>query len=186
MAWFSRTGPRLFTAMSAVLLAALLAACGFRLVGTQPLPFDSLYIDIPDSTRFGADLRRSIRAVSPHTQVLPAPQDAQARLQNLGLTRSQREMSLNPQGQVEEYELTLTFRFKLVDHTGEPIIADTTLTTTRDLPYDAQVVQAKHSEMDTLYHDMEASLVARIVRRLTAPDVRDALQRLQRARAALE
>jgi len=160
------------------LLAASLTACGFRLLGTQPLPFDSLYIDISDSTRFGADIRRSIRAVSPHTRLVEVVQDAQVRLQNLGLTRSQREMSLNPQGQVEEYELTLTFRFRVTDRNGELIIPDTTLAATRDMPYDAQVVQAKQSEMETLYQDMEHSLVSRILRRLTAPDVREAMARV--------
>jgi len=166
------------------LLAASLTACGFRLLGTQPLPFDSLYIDIPDTTRFGADIRRSIRAVSPHTRLVEVVQDAQVRLQNLGLTRSQREMSLNPQGQVEEYELTLTLRFRVTDRNGELIIPDTTLSATRDMPYDAQVVQAKQSEMETLYQDMEHSLVSRILRRLTAPDVHEAMARVVAENAA--
>jgi len=162
--------------------AMLLAACGFRLVGTAPLPFDTLYIDVPDTTRFGADIRRAVRAASPHTQIVDTPQTAQARLQNLALTRSQRELSLNPQGQVEEYELTLAFRFNVVDRDGELILADTTLAASRDMPYDAQVVQAKQSEMETLYQDIERSLVARILRRLTAPDVRAAVERLERQR----
>jgi len=169
---------RCLWALAAALLIASLTACGFRLLGSQPLPFESLYIDIPDASRFGADIRRSIRAVSPRTRLPEAVQDAQVRLQNLGLARSQREMSLNPQGQVEEYELTLTFRFRVSDANGEPIIPDTTLTATRDMPYDAQVVQAKQSEMEILYQDMEQSLVNRILRRLTAPDVHAAMQRL--------
>jgi len=177
----------LWTLWAACLVAssvASLTACGFRLVGTQPLPFDSLYIDISDATRFGADIRRSLRAVSPQTRLPEAVQDAQARLQNLGLTRSQREMSLNPQGQVEEYELTLTLRFRVTDRDGELIIPDTTLAATRDMPYDAQVVQAKQSEMETLYQDMEHSLVSRILRRLTAPDVHEAMVRVATDNAA--
>jgi len=173
---------RVFSRTLLTLLACLLAACGFRMVGTTPLAFESLYIDLPDTSRFGAEVRRSLRAASPHTRLVAVPDDAQVRLQNLGLTRSQRDVSLNPQGQVEEYELTLSFRFRVVNRAGDLIVPDTTLTTTRDLPYDAQLVQAKQSEMETLYQDMEHSLVNRILRRLTAPDVRAAMQRLDAER----
>ena len=40
----------------------LLAACGFALRGVTPLPFDTLYVGIADNTRFGADVRRALRA----------------------------------------------------------------------------------------------------------------------------
>jgi len=59
--FFNLSFARWFALLGAVML---LAACGFRLVGTTPLPFDTLYIDVPDTTRFGADIRRAVRAAS--------------------------------------------------------------------------------------------------------------------------
>jgi len=176
-------GARLRLAAVALLLLPALIACGFQMRGTTELPFDSLYIGIPDNTLFGADIRRSIRAASPGTVQTAVPQDAQVQLQNLGLTRDRREVSLSPQGRVEEYELSLTFTYRLIDRDGRILIPDTVLTTSRDLPYDDQVVQAKQGEMETLYRVMQRSLVDRIIRRLTAPDVREAAQRAQAARA---
>jgi len=177
-----RIGSRLRLTVAALLMSAL-TACGFQMRGTTELPFDSIYIGIPDNTLFGAEIRRSIRAVSPGTVQAAAPEDAQVRLQNLGLTRDRREVSLSPQGRVEEYELSLTFIYRLIDRDGRVLIPDTTLTVARDLPYDAQVVQAKQGEMEMLYQTMQRSLVDRIIRRLTAPDVREAARRADAARA---
>ena len=39
-------------------LAVLLSACGFQLRGTAALPFDTLYIDAPQSSIFAIQVRR--------------------------------------------------------------------------------------------------------------------------------
>jgi len=162
------------------LVLSLLAACGFKLKGTAELPFDTLSLTIPENSQFGADLRRAIRASSPHTRILPNEPTVQgqkpsydAQLQQVAMTRTSREVSLNPQGRVEEFELTLTFIFRLVDSRGEIIVPDTTLTVVRELPYDDNVVQAKETEAETLFQQMQKSLVDRILRRISAPDVRE-------------
>jgi len=165
------------------LLLAGLTACSFHLRGATPLPFDSIYIGIPDNTQFGAEIRRSLRAVSPNTQQVADPKDAQVRLQNLVITRENRELSLNPQGHVEEYELTLSLRYLLIDRDGRVLVPETVLTASRDLPYDAQIVQAKQSEMETLYQNMESSMVDRIIRHLTSAEVRQAVVSAEAARA---
>jgi len=169
--------------MLALLLLVELAACGFRMRGVTPLPFDSIYIGIADNTLFGAEIRRGIRAISPDTVQTSRAEDAQVRLQELALTRDRREVSLDPQGQVEEYELSLTFSYRLIDRDGRVLIPDTALTASRDLPYDSQIVQAKQGEMEMLYESMQRGLVDRIIRRLSSPDVRDAFQRAEAAHA---
>ncbi|KAG1253722.1 hypothetical protein G6F65_017343 [Rhizopus arrhizus] len=79
-------------------LFMLLSACGFALRGVTPMPFDTLYVGIPDSTQFGADVRRSLRAASPNTKLVDTPKEAQAILQQVADTRTLREVSLNAQG----------------------------------------------------------------------------------------
>lgn len=110
----------------------------------------------------------------------------QAQLQQVSETRNARAVSLNAQGRVEEYELTLTFVFRLVNAKNEVILPDTVLTSVRELPFDDRVVQAKESEQATLFRDMQRSLVARIVRRLAAPDVKQRYEALQRFNQTLE
>jgi len=156
----------------ALLLA--LSACGFAMRGVTPLPFETLYIGIPDNTRFGADVRRALRATSPGTAQVDQPKAAQVQLQQVSLDREAREVSLNAQGRVEEYELVVRLVFRLVDANGRVLLPDTTLTAIRDVPYDDQIAQAKEGEMRNIYRDMQTSLVSRLVRRLTAPDVAEA------------
>jgi outer membrane lipopolysaccharide assembly protein LptE/RlpB len=46
----------------AAFVLALLVGCGFQLRGSYSLPFDSLYLAVPDHSVLGAQLRRTIRA----------------------------------------------------------------------------------------------------------------------------
>lgn len=157
-------------------LFMLLTACGFTLRGVTPLPFDTLYIGIPDNTLFGADVRRALRAASPNTKLVASPKEAQAILQQVANDRSLREVSLNAQGRVEEYELGINYTFRLIDDKGRALIPDTTLSIFREMPYDDQIVQAKQGQIETLYNSMQRDLVARLLRRMTAPEVRKAFE----------
>ncbi|NMK48319.1 LPS assembly lipoprotein LptE [Achromobacter sp. Bel] len=157
-------------------LFMLLSACGFALRGVTPMPFDTLYVGIPDNTQFGADVRRSLRAASPNTKLVDSPKEAQAILQQVSDSRTLREVSLNAQGRVEEYELGINYTFRLIDNKGRALIPDTTLSIFREMPYDDQVVQAKQGQIDTLYKSMQRDLVTRVLRRMTAPDVRRAFE----------
>lgn len=160
--------------LACIILGIVLSGCGFRLKGTTPLPFATLYTNISDNTAFGAQLRRSIVASSPATRIVPAAQDAEARLQQLANRRIRRELSIDASGHVEEYELILEFVFQLTDQRGHLILPPTTLRARRDVPYDPHAVQATRAEVDMIFEDMQQSMIARVLRRLSAPDVRQA------------
>ncbi|MBJ7264478.1 MAG: hypothetical protein JHC61_12505 [Burkholderiaceae bacterium] len=164
--------------LSLLLLAAALAACGFTLRGTTPLPFETLYLGVNENTAFGSWLKRSIQASSPGTRLVQSPREAQAIYVEVGNTRTLREVSLNAIGRVEQYELTVAYTFRVVDRQGRAYLPDTQLFSSRGVPYDDQVQQAKDEEHQRVYEDLEQGLIARIVRRLTAPDVRETASRL--------
>ena len=167
----------------------LVVGCGFKMQGSVPLPFKSLHITIPQNTQFGADVRRAIQAISPDTRLIELSDGttkqvrelAQARLEQLDETRQQRIVALNAQGKVEEFELTLKFTFRLVNAKDQVILPATTLTATRSMPFDERVVQAKEGEAATLFKDMQKSLVTRIVRRISAPDITQRWETLSKA-----
>lgn len=157
-------------------LFMLLSACGFALRGVTPMPFERLYVGIPDTTQFGADVRRALRAASPDTKLVDTPKEAQAILQQVADTRTLREVSLNAQGRVEAYELGINYTFRLIDAKGRALIPDTTLSIFREMPYDDQVVQAKQGQIETLFRAMQRDLVSRLLRRMTAPEVHKAFE----------
>ncbi|UOD49544.1 LPS-assembly lipoprotein LptE [Orrella daihaiensis] len=166
------SSPRALWLLAIAALMLAVSACGFKLQGSTPLPFDTLLMKVPENSAFGADLRRSIKAASPNTRLVEQPDIAyDAVLQQISETRDAREVSLNAQGRVEEYELTLTYTFNVTTPDGDIILPNTTLRVVRNLPFDDRVVQAKEGEEATLFEQMQASLVSRIVRRISAPDV---------------
>lgn len=181
-------------------MTVLLAGCGFRMQGVTPMPFDSLSITIPQNSQFGADVRRAIRAASPNTviieptvtpplapgekQVVDPKTVAQAKLEQVSEVRTSRIVALNAQGKPEEFELTLVYTFRLVNAKNQIILPDTTLSAARAMPFDERVVQAKETEAVTLYRDMQKSLVARMMRRLTAPDIKQRWDALNNSSSA--
>lgn len=154
------------------LLTLVLIGCGFRLQGHTPLPFDTLLLSVPENTAFGSDLRRAIIAASPRTRIVESSNEAyQAQFQQISETRTAREVSLNAQGRVEEYELTLTYSFRIISANKDIILPATTLVVQRNMPFDDRVVQAKEGEQATLFKQMQKSLISRIMRQISAPDV---------------
>ena len=175
------------------LMTLLLAGCGFKMQGATPMPFDSLAITIPQNSQFGADLRRAIRAASPGIVIIEpsAAQSGvktvpQAKLEQVSEFRNSRIVSLNARGKPEEFELTLVYTFRLVNAKNQIILPNTTLYAVRAMPFDERVVQAKEGEAATLYRDMQKSLVARMMRRLTAPDIKYRWDEIQASTPAEE
>jgi len=160
-------------------LSLVLSGCGFKLKGGSPLPFNTLYTNISLNSAFGAQLQRMLEANSPGLRFVAERDEAQATLIQLQNSRRTRDVALDPQGNVEEYQLNLVFRFELLDAQGKKILAPTTLTVTRYLPNDPDSVQAKESERASLYAAMEQDVIERLSRRLTAPDITERFEMLE-------
>jgi LPS-assembly lipoprotein len=100
------------------------------------------------------------------------------RLTQLGISQNLRDISLDAQGRVEEYELTLEFTFQLTDAYNRSVLEPTTLRAVRELPYDDTIVQAKQGEIEVTFENMRQSLVERILYIMSSPDVTETYQKL--------
>lgn len=170
---------RVVLATLALALSLLLSACGFALKQSHNLPFNTLYTNVAENSAFGAQLRRILLANSPNLRFVSSPELAQAQLIELEHNRSLRELSLDPNGHVEDYELQLRLQFTLVDDKGNALLAPSLLTITRDIPNNPETSAAKQIEIDSLFKDMELSLVDRLIRRLNSNEVQQAYERSQ-------
>lgn len=155
-------------------LCAVLAACGFHLKGATPVPFATIYTNISLDTEFGARLQRAILSNSPNTRFVDRRQEADAYLHQITDEQNLRQVSLDAEGRVEEYELELVFSFEVLDREGHLILAPTTLHSVRELPYNERIVQAKESEITRTFANMRNGLIDQILRRLSAPEVANA------------
>lgn len=164
--WLRRAG-----AIAVVAMVAGLAGCGFQLRGPRPMPFDSLYVAMPEASELGASLKRNIRAASPGTRVTDTVQEAQAVLTPLTDTREKIILSLNAAGRVREYQLKQRFGFKVHDGKGTDFVAPSEIVITRDITFNDADILAKESEEALIYRDMQNDLVQQILRRLQAGKV---------------
>lgn len=156
-------------ALISVMLALMLAACGFQLRGAQPLPFSSLYVPA-DSWETGALLKRNIRALN-STQLTETPQEAQAVFTLLGEAREKNILSLSGTGRVREYQLRYRLAFRVHDLKGKEFIAPTEVVLVRDISFSDERVLAKEQEEALLYRDMQNDMVQQLMRRLAAAKV---------------
>jgi LPS-assembly lipoprotein len=155
-------------ALASVVLALLLAACGFQLRGAQPLPFSSLYV--AENWELGAMLRRNIRSLG-STQLSASPQEAQAVFTLLGEAREKNILSLSATGRVREYQLRYRLAFKVHDLKGREFISPTEVVLVRDISFSDERVLAKEQEEVLLYRDMQNDMVQQVLRRMAAAKV---------------
>ena len=144
----------------------LLSACGFHLRGAYTLPYESLYIDLPDNSVLGAGLKRQIRA-SGGTRMPELKEEAQAIFLQITELRERQILSLSTSGRVREVRLRFRFAFRVVDPKGRDLVPTTGIELTRDLTYDDSAILAKDQDEQLLWRDMESDLVQQVLRRLS-------------------
>jgi len=157
-------------AIGALLLATLLAACGFQLRGSNGsynMPFQSIYLAFGETSPLGNELKRNLRAID-NVSVVTKPEGAQARFEVVSEARNKAILSLNNLGRVREYLLSYTLVFQVRDASGNLLLAPTEITLRRNLTFSEEAVLAKEGEEALLYRDMQSDLVQQIIRRLAA------------------
>jgi LPS-assembly lipoprotein len=146
------------------------AGCGFRLRGTPNFAFKSIYVNIPDGSAVGNDLKRALAANSA-LQVISDPQkmlQADVILDALADQREKTVIGSSSAGQVREFQLRLRFSFKLRTPQDKELIELAEILQQRDFSYNESAALAKEAEEALLYRDMQSDLVQQIMRRLAA------------------
>ena len=151
----------------ACLATGLLAACGFQLRGAYSLPFDRIYIALPESVELHAQLKRSITTGS-NARVIDLPKEAQATLLILADTNAKNILSLAATGQAREFQLVRNFTFRVIDARGRNWLPQTQIEIHRDISFSDNLVLSKDLEEALLWRDIQVDLVQQIMRRLAA------------------
>ena len=150
-----------------VLLAAIIAGCGFKLRGSSAnLPYKSMYIALPETADVRIWLQRYIRS-SGATEIVDNAKDAEAVFQQLQDSRVKTILTVNTQGRVTEYRLLLNYSFRVVDAKGRELVSANEISLSRDITYSDSNVLAKDLEEGLLWRDMNNDLVNQIMSRLS-------------------
>jgi len=166
-------------------LALLTAACGFQLRGQATLPFETLYVAIPEISLLGTELKRNIIAGT-RTRLVNDPARAQATLSVTAEDHSKTILSFDTAGRVREFQLRYRLSFRVHDARGRDYLPQSEIRLTRDISFNDAQVLAKEQEELLLFRDMQSDMVQQILRRLSAapaepvafePDSRNAAAR---------
>lgn len=152
---------------AAALSLTPLAGCGFRMRGSFDAPFKTLYLQMDDNSRIGAQIIRLLQAGS-SVKLVQSPNDAEAILELIKVSRSNNVLSYNDAGRAREYELTLSLTFRVSSPDGFDYMDATRLTTTRDMTYTETEFLSRDTEREFLYKDMEQDLLVQLVRLIEA------------------
>ena len=148
-------------------LAWLTSSCGFQMRGQATLPFETLYIAVPEISQLGIELKRNIIAGT-HTRLVNDPAQAQAILNVVSEERTKTILSFNTSGTVAEFQLRYRLSFRVSDARGRDYLPQSEIRLTRDVSFNDAQVLAKESEEVILYRDMQGDMVQQILRRLAA------------------
>ena len=153
--------------LAIVVLGLATAACGFQLRGHATLPFDTLYVAIPEISPMGTELKRHIIAGT-RTKLVGDPALAQAILSVAGEERNKTILSFDTAGRVREFQLRYRLAFRVHDARGRDYLPQSEIRITRDISYSDAQVLAKEQEELLLFRDMQSDMVRQILRRLAA------------------
>ena len=148
------------------LAGGLLAGCGFQLRQPPKLAFASIALTgfgrrSPLAEAFRLELERQVR-------VLDTPDKAEVVLQALSDVREKSVVASTSAAQVREFTLRLKFNFRAQTPGGRELIPRAELLLSRDMNYSETQALAKEVEEGELYREMEADVVAQVMRRLAA------------------
>ncbi len=159
---------RLRVAVAAVVV--LLAGCGFHLRGQGPLPpaLHQVYVDYHAGyTVLEPTLQKVLvaRLRARGAKVVDRPADDASVLNLYGVRQSERAVSIGPQAQTLEYELTVSTSFDL-KRRGETLIPRSSLSSAQSYTYTVGRLLSKEEERDRLSKGLQTDLADRILLRI--------------------
>ncbi|MCW5633451.1 MAG: hypothetical protein KIT17_08955 [Rubrivivax sp.] len=147
-------------------VAAGPAGCGFALRQPPRLPFRSLALTgFEPASPLAQDLRRQIGA---QVEVLADANKAEVVLHSLADQRQKSVVASTAAAQVRELQLRVRFEFRVATPDGRELMPRVRLLLTRDMSYSETFALAKEQEEAELFRDMQADIVAQVMRRLAS------------------
>ncbi|HEY6453266.1 MAG TPA: LPS assembly lipoprotein LptE [Steroidobacteraceae bacterium] len=155
--------------LPALVLAALLAGCGFHLQGAGPLPHSIalVRIDTADTeSDFYFGLRKALLAAGTRIDE-DGKDDVATVIHVLNDSTAQRILTVSALNVPTEYELSYSLRFSVTAN-GRELIPAETHTLVRDYSFSESELLAKEREQHILSEAMAHDLVSVVMRRLAS------------------
>lgn len=142
----------------------LLAGCGFQLRQPPRLAFSSIALKgFAPGSALAQQLRRELGA---QVQVMEDEARAAVVLHVLEDRRDRSVVAQTSAAQVRDLQLRVMFRFRVTTPAGRDLVPRAELLAKRELSYSETAALAKEAEEAELYREMQADVIAQVMRRL--------------------
>jgi len=161
--------PMLLCLVLSITLIMSSSGCGFRLRGqvSLPEPLSRTYIEgVPEYSEFATELRRTLR--SNGAEVMDVPEAAESVIHISSKRSGRRILAVNESGKALEYEFFVVVVFSVQGPDKKPLLAQQTVSVTRDFIFDENEVLGKAAEAQTILKDMEADAARLMMLRMQA------------------
>lgn len=159
--------PRISRLVVAMVMAALVAACGFQLRGAPPVSSALQPLAVACASGVPDTLCQAVREQLTLGEVALTGRDTADYVLRLSDFQSDRRASaITAQAAAAEYTLRHTVDLEVVSADGVPLVASTRLNTSESYRYDETNVLAKQREEETLRQQMDDRLAQQIIFRL--------------------
>ena len=152
-----------------MLLALLLAGCGFHLRGSADLPSAMSLTYIKGIQPFGTladDFTAALRLRG--IKVIDSERYATAVLQITQNTTEKQVLSVDIHGNVLEYEIRQTIRFSVMTADGQPVVPEQSVALSRDYIFSSTDVLGKQREEQVVRATLQENLVNLAMLRISA------------------
>lgn len=164
-------------AVTGMLVATVLSACGFQLRGQNKLPSELKMVYIESSQPYHSlvtSLKNRLQASA--IQVAEQPQQAQLTVVIEPQELTHQVTSASASNEVRNYWLTYPVTFTVLDRHGKVIIAQETLTVGRHYVANQDQIRSDNQEMQLIKQQMERELISLLFNRLRSEQVTRLLQ----------
>ena len=155
---------------AAIVAAASLSACGFKLRGSFTFAFTSLQVTGKGETPVSKELQSNLLRLGVRVGDAPAAVGDTGAVV-LNVVTDQRERTVVGQtssGQVRELVLRQRFRYSLSTASGKSLIEETEMALERNITFSESAALAKAGEEQLIFTDMQSDTVQQVLRRLSA------------------
>ena len=158
------------SSLTLVFLATLLASCGFHLRGMGDsatiLPDDLKIMSLHNNNANSEFTRELISRFEANGVVWTTQKDANYRLRITGPDFDQRNLTLNSEARVAEYELTMSASFIVHNADGSVALEQSKASIVKQMENDPRNVVGTAEEIKLLQQEMRTELARQIARRI--------------------
>ncbi len=152
--------------LAAALSLSLISGCGWQLRGTDSLPdnLQSLHFHAKDPD---SELAPALRRTFKNYQIaLSDKAEGQYSLILQKESQDKRVVSLSIDALANEYELSMSARFRIMDPEGKLLLKSTDAKVLRSFDHDPSDALSKSEEEQLLRQEMRSDLISQIIRQL--------------------